>query len=131
MAKITRKTSTIFAGAAPAQDIEQFGSKVQTGTPNYTTDPNTIQDVAAWGDGWSQALVVANNSEYKQDRNAVDYVASYQISYLLQQGLADKKELKVKTGLICDFIRAEDFQCSLDVADVMDYLDADWNSNDM
>jgi hypothetical protein len=89
MAKITRVTSQIFAGGAAAQDIEQFGSAVQGGSPVYTTDPAVIQSRSAWADGWSAALVVANKSEYKQDRNAVDYVASYQISYLLQQGLAE------------------------------------------
>ena len=46
-------------------------------------------------------------------------------------GLQAKREQKIKTGLVTDFIRAEDFQCSLDVANVMDYLEADWCSNDM
>lgn len=89
MAKITRVTSTVFANGASGTDIEQFGSKVQTGTPNYTNDPAVIQSLAAWSTGWSAALVVANNSEYKQDRNAVDYVAFYQLSYLLQQGIPE------------------------------------------
>lgn len=89
MAKITRVTSIIFASGASGTDIEQFGSKVQTGTPNYSTDPAVIQALAAWSTGWSSALVVANKSEYKQDRNAVDYVASYQIGYLLQQGISE------------------------------------------
>lgn len=89
MAKLTRVTNVIFASGASGTDIEQFGSKVQSGTPNYTTDPAVIMALAAWSNGWSAALVVANKSEYKQDRNAVDYVASYQIGYLLQQGVAE------------------------------------------
>ncbi|MDE2019601.1 MAG: hypothetical protein KGJ13_04620, partial [Patescibacteria group bacterium] len=89
MAKINRKTAIIFGSGASSQDIEQFGSKVQAGNPNYTTDPAVIQSLSAWTTGWSAALNGTNNSEYKQDRNAVDYVASYQIAYLLQQGIPE------------------------------------------
>jgi len=89
MAKLTRKTAKIFASSAASNDIEQFGSKEQTGTANYTSDPAVIQELAAWGVGWTDALVGANNSEYKQDRNAVDFVASYQIAYLLQMGVPE------------------------------------------
>lgn len=89
MSKLTRKTAVIFASGAGGTDIEQFGSKVQTGVPNYTTDPAVIQALSAWADGWSAALVSPNNSEYKQDRNAVDYVASYQIAYILEMGIPE------------------------------------------
>lgn len=89
MAKITRKTAYIFAENAASNDVEQFASKQQTGTPNYTSDPAIIQALSAWGDGWSQALNPTNNSEYKQDRNGVDLVATYQIAYILQQGIAE------------------------------------------
>lgn len=47
------------------------------------------------------------------------------------EGLESKKELANKTGAIYDFLRAEDFQCSLDVSNVMDHCEADWNSNDL
>jgi hypothetical protein len=90
--KILRKTALIFGGSisgAGQTEIEQFGSKVATGTPNYTLDPAVIQALSAWGDGWAPALSPANNSEYKQDRNAVDFVASYQIAYILQMGIPE------------------------------------------
>ncbi len=89
MAKLTRKTAYVFGLNAASKDIEQFGSKVVTGTPNYTNDPDIIQALSAWLDGWTSALVGTNNSEYKQDRNAVDYVASYQIAYLMQMGIPE------------------------------------------
>ena len=89
MPKIPRKTAFIFAENAVSTDIEQFGSMSVSGTPNHTTDPDVIQALAAWGEGWTSALVGPNNTEFKQDRNAVDYVASYQLAYILQQGVAE------------------------------------------
>ena len=89
--KLIRKTASVFCGglSAGSDQVEQFGSKVVTGTPNYSVDPAVIQELSAWADGWKPALNVTNNSEYLQDRNAVDLVASYQIAYLLQQGVAE------------------------------------------
>jgi hypothetical protein len=47
------------------------------------------------------------------------------------KGLAARVEkLKVK-GLCVDGVRSEDFQCSIDVANIADHLDADWNSDDL
>jgi hypothetical protein len=46
-------------------------------------------------------------------------------------GLKKDMELKKKVGMTIDLVRAEDMQVSLDVADTDDYLDAEWNSNDM
>ena len=89
MSKIVRKTAQIFGSTAPSTDIEQFGAAKVTGSPNYTDDPAVIQALSAWEEGWTPALVSTNNSEYKQDRNAVDYVASYQIAYNLQMGIAE------------------------------------------
>ncbi|MDD5301495.1 MAG: hypothetical protein PHS14_00185 [Elusimicrobia bacterium] len=94
MAKIIRKTASIFCGglSSGSNQVEQFGSKVLSGTPNYTVDPAVIMSGGGgswWADGWGPALNATNNSEYKQDRNGVDLVATYQIAYLLQQGLAE------------------------------------------
>jgi hypothetical protein len=46
-------------------------------------------------------------------------------------GMKKKLELDTKTGMTIDFVRAEDIQVSLDVADIADYVEADWISNDM
>lgn len=89
MARLTRITNILFGSTASGTDIEQFGSAVQLGIPNYTTNPGTIQALSAWTNGWSAALVVANQSAYKQDMNALHYVLSYQLGYLLQQGIPE------------------------------------------
>jgi hypothetical protein len=47
------------------------------------------------------------------------------------KGLEAKVEKLTSKGLCIDFIRAEDFQCSTDVACIADHLEADWNSNDL
>lgn len=89
MAKITRKTSVLFGSTAPAQTVEEFGSKTQLGSPNYTTDPAQIQALAAWTNGWTAAIAAGNKAPYVQDMNAFCLVDSYQISYILQQGVAE------------------------------------------
>lgn len=46
-------------------------------------------------------------------------------------GVQAKEAAMYQTGECFDFIRAEDMQVSLDVSQISDYLDADWNSNDL
>lgn len=46
-------------------------------------------------------------------------------------GLKSQLEAIVRAGMHIDFVRAEDMKVSLDVANVMDHTDADWNSNDL
>ena len=91
--KITRATASIFAGglSAGSQQVEQFSSKTATGTPNYaaTGDPVALQALAGWANGWVAAIDAGTKAPYVQDRNAVDYVLSRQIAYLLQMGLAE------------------------------------------
>lgn len=41
-------------------------------------------------------------------------------------GLEANVEVIIRTGMAIDFVRAEDIQVSLDVAEVSDYLDSDW-----
>jgi len=47
------------------------------------------------------------------------------------KGLEARKQKQKGYGLMCDFVRSEDIQVSLDVSDVTDYPDADWISCDM
>lgn len=89
MAKLIRVTSVPFGSTAPAQTVEEFGSKTQLGIPNYTTDPAQIQQLAAWTNGWTAAIATANKAPYVQDMNAFCLVDSYQISYMLQQGIPE------------------------------------------
>ena len=45
--------------------------------------------------------------------------------------LNEKLEVIHRAGLAIDYVQAEDMQVSLDVADIDDYLDADWNGNEI
>lgn len=88
MPAIPRKTQALFGGNVPASgNIAQFGSK-QAGTPVYSNDPAVIQALAAFGNGWSSAIF-NGQSPYLQDMNALFYLLTYQLSYLLQSGLPE------------------------------------------
>ena len=87
MAKITRKTQKVFAGSVSASgNIAVFGS-LATGSPAYSTDPDSIQ-TTAYLQGW-QSATVGNNSPALQDDNALNFLFSRQLAYLLQQGIAE------------------------------------------
>lgn len=47
------------------------------------------------------------------------------------KGLEARKQKQKRYGLMCDFVRSEDIQVSIDVTDITDYADADWVSCDM
>lgn len=88
MPKLTRQTFIQFgSGVNTAADICQFGSPA-TGSPVYTAVIGTLQALAAWTTGWA-AETVANNRPFLEDMNAVCYVFSYMIAYLLQMGIAE------------------------------------------
>lgn len=48
----------------------------------------------------------------------------------LKVSLQAKLEVVYRYGLAIDFVQAEDMQVSLDVNDLTDHLDADWNANE-
>ena len=89
MAKLQRKTAKVFAGEAnPAVGgLAQFGS-LAAGNPNYSTDPDVIQALNAYNKGWS-AAVVGTKSPALEDRNALDYLLSYQQAYIMQRGIPE------------------------------------------
>jgi hypothetical protein len=89
MAQIARKTARIFGSSALAAPlgIAQFGSKA-AGSPTYSTDPAVIQALSQWLGGWNPSLV-GGASPNLEDDNGVNYVHSYQIGYILQQGIAE------------------------------------------
>ena len=81
MAKLQRKSAKLFAeeATASAGGLAQFGSLAE-GTPNYSTDPDVIQALDAYKEGWSSA-VLGTKSPALEDRNALDYLLSYQQKY--------------------------------------------------
>lgn len=88
MAKITRSQQKIFGGSlTPSGNIAKFGS-LAAGSPSYTNDPAVLQSLSQYLNGWS-AAVLGSNSPALQDRNALDFLMTRQIAYLLQAGLAE------------------------------------------
>ena len=88
MAKLPRVTNKLFAENAATDDIGQFGS-ANAGTKLNTSDVTTIQALPAWQEGWKPAVVGENRYPAMQERNGVDKVFSYQIDYMLQQGIPE------------------------------------------
>lgn len=91
MAKITRKHQKIFAGGVPVTNVvAEFGSLAQ-GAAGYTGDPDGIQTTEYEG-GWGEA-VINNFAPCIQDFNALFYLITYQLAYLLQAGIAEWNSL--------------------------------------
>lgn len=88
MSKITRKNQKIFAGDVSTSGvISQFGS-LKAALPNYSSDLDVIQSLDAWGEGWASA-VISSHFPAVQDLNALYYVLTKQISYLMQAGIPE------------------------------------------
>lgn len=87
MSKLTRKTQSVFGASAGTDQISQFGSLV-AGSPAYTTDPAVIQALAQYADGWFSA-VLNGNAPTIEDTNALHYLETYQLAYLMQAGVAE------------------------------------------
>jgi hypothetical protein len=88
VAKITRATQKVFAGAVvPTSNVAQFGS-LRADAPVYSDDPAVIQALAAFGTGWA-AAVVNNNAPAIQDENGLWYLVTRQLAYLMQTGVPE------------------------------------------
>lgn len=88
MAKIDRATQKVFGDGVVATDnIAQFGS-LKAGTPQFSKDPSVIQGLPAYDEGWKSG-VVNNQAPALQDVNALDYLFSRQLAYLLQAGIPE------------------------------------------
>lgn len=89
MPKLQRKSAKVFAEQAQARvgGVGQFGS-LAAGNPQYSKDVDVIQALDAYKNGWSDA-VVGNKSPAIEDRNALDYLLSYQQAYIMQHGIPE------------------------------------------
>ena len=89
MPKIERKAAKLFASGANAGagGVAQFGS-LAAGSPVYSKDPDVIQSLSQYTDGWGAACL-GTKSPALEDRNALDYITSYQLQYILQQGVPE------------------------------------------
>ena len=86
MAKLTRVTGKVFAGEADASEVGQFGS-AKAGNPTNTTDIATIQQLAAYEEGWGSAVISNRNFPPMEEVNGILKNISYQTCYLLQEGV--------------------------------------------
>lgn len=88
MSKIARKNQKIFCGDTPVTGVVgQFGSLKAT-TPTYSSDPDILQALPAWGEGWASA-VINNYLPALQDLNGLIYVLTRQLAYLYQSGIPE------------------------------------------
>lgn len=87
MPKLTRKTQKIFCGSADNDQLAVFGS-MATGTPVYTNDVEQLQGNAAYNQGW-EAATLEDKAPFMEEMNGIQYSTSYQLAYLLQQGIAE------------------------------------------
>lgn len=92
MTKYSRVTAKVFGETASTtntpKEIGQFGS-AKAGTYNATGDVATIQNLAAWSNGWVDAVTPTQQFPSLPEMTGVHKVLSYQEAYLLQQGIAE------------------------------------------
>jgi hypothetical protein len=91
MAKLTRFTQLLFGSNAAANQIGKYGS-LAAGSPvaysGSTVTPALIQGLSNYLSGWFSA-VIGNNSPAIEDLNAIAYLYSYQLAYLMQEGIPE------------------------------------------
>lgn len=84
MAKLTRKLMTLFGSEAEPDQIKKFGAFAAADATN-TTDPEVIQSLGEYLEGWF-AAVVGENAPCMEDFNSICYLFAYQLVYLMQTG---------------------------------------------
>lgn len=86
MARITRKQQKIFAENATNNGV--FGS-LQGNDPTTSSDPDAIQGRTAYSNGWNDAAYSAELLPPLEEFQALQYLFSRQIAYLMQEGVAE------------------------------------------
>ena len=87
MAKITRKLQKIFGSNAVTSEMGVFGS-FAAGSPTTSSDPETIQSLSNYLDGWF-AAILGSNYPAIEDMNALCFLFAYQLSYIMQTGVPE------------------------------------------
>lgn len=89
MSQLSRYTQKLFGSSASTGRIAEFGSLFAGAPVTYsgsTATPTQIQALSNFLQGWDGALI-GSNSPAIQDLNAIDYLFSYQLAYILQDGV--------------------------------------------
>lgn len=93
MAKLDRKLQKIFASEAGNDGKTTFGSIAQGGEAVFSNDVEQLQ-TEAYNTGWRGAIKeVAGKGKAPilTDMNTINYITSYQLKYLFQNGIAEYK----------------------------------------
>lgn len=88
MAKLDRKLLKIFGVDGASTNFGKFGS-LKAGSPTTTKDIDTIQALSAYLNGWTDAVIGANRVPTLEDTNALNYLNSYMMKYLYQEGIPE------------------------------------------
>jgi len=84
---LTRKQLKIFADEAERYDFAVLGSYA-AGDAVYTKDIDELQS-AAYSLGWAACVYGGNNASFMEEDNALNYIITYQLAYLLQKGVPE------------------------------------------
>lgn len=91
MSKISRITQLIFGSTAGANQMGVFGS-LAAGSPTFATNVGTgsngVQNLGNYLSGWF-AAILGENSPAIQDMNSLFWLVTYQLAYLMQEGVAE------------------------------------------
>lgn len=85
MTTLTRQPYKVFAQNANLDQLAVYGS-MKTGTPVYSSSIATLQGETAYGLGWADAIL-DDKAPYLEEMNGLQYSSSYQIGYMLQEGI--------------------------------------------
>jgi len=86
MPRITRKQQKVFAVDATNNGV--FGS-LQANDPVHSQDPDVIQSRTAYSNGWNDATYSAEKLPPLEEFQALQYLFSRQLAYLMQDGIAE------------------------------------------
>jgi hypothetical protein len=86
MTNLTRKFQKLFAGNAINNG--QFGS-LQSGTKITSADPEVLQGIAAYENGWNDAVMSSEELPALEELQGLQYKTDYQLSYLLNKGIPE------------------------------------------
>lgn len=87
MAKLTRKTQKLFGENSQADEMTSFGSPTLN-NPVFTRDLDVIQSTE-YVNGWFPTILEGAIRPYAEDMNGMFYLFSYQLKYILEQGIAE------------------------------------------
>lgn len=86
MPRLTRVHQKVFASNASNNGV--FGS-LQAGNPQTSNDVATLQSLAAFENGWDDAIEQGDKLPPLEEFQGVQYGISYQQAYMLQEGIAE------------------------------------------